>query len=381
VRSVESELVAEGPRDCFVMSKTRWIVLAMVACVAAAAIALGLRQDADTAQVRAVDETHPVENSGDAADDPAIWVNPLDPERSLVLGTDKKGGLAVYDLEGNLLQFVRQVGLNNVDVRDAFPLGSASITIVAASDSETNSIRLYGLDPVTLRVEALADAVIPLTVEGMGVCLFHDPLDGAFYVFGIGRDEERASYAEQFRIDGRDGTVRASAVRRVHIGRRAEGCVSDDRARCLYVAEEREGVWRLSADPTAGSDKRTVLEHGIWGGVTTDLEGLALVDGPSGERLLVASHQGQDEFLVLDCDKDFQTVGRFTVVRGSDTDAVTNTDGIDIAGRAIGKRFPGGLLVVQDGKNDRDKPQNFKFVRWDEVLTAIGLTGQGVGSR
>jgi 3-phytase len=40
---------------------------------------------------------------GDAADDPAIWVHPVDPALSLVLGTDKKGGLNVFDLEGKRL--------------------------------------------------------------------------------------------------------------------------------------------------------------------------------------------------------------------------------------------------------------------------------------
>ncbi|MDI5980842.1 phytase, partial [Amycolatopsis magusensis] len=34
------------------------------------------------------------------ADDPAIWVDRADPARSLVLGTLKEGGLAVFDLRG-----------------------------------------------------------------------------------------------------------------------------------------------------------------------------------------------------------------------------------------------------------------------------------------
>src|SRR5699024_6669488 len=35
-------------------------------------------------------------------DDPAIWINPQDPAKSLIIGTDKEegGGLYVYDLEG-----------------------------------------------------------------------------------------------------------------------------------------------------------------------------------------------------------------------------------------------------------------------------------------
>ena len=36
-------------------------------------------------------ETTPVSHSGDAADDAAIWVNPSDPARSTIIGTDKLG--------------------------------------------------------------------------------------------------------------------------------------------------------------------------------------------------------------------------------------------------------------------------------------------------
>jgi 3-phytase len=37
------------------------------------------------------------------SDDPAIWVHPTDPEKSLVLASLKNWGLAVFDLAGQLL--------------------------------------------------------------------------------------------------------------------------------------------------------------------------------------------------------------------------------------------------------------------------------------
>ena len=44
--------------------------------------------------VTAVAQTPPVGTArADAADDPAIWRNPANPAASLVVGTDKKGGL------------------------------------------------------------------------------------------------------------------------------------------------------------------------------------------------------------------------------------------------------------------------------------------------
>ena len=45
-------------------------------------------------------ETEPVGTSGDAADDPAIWVDAKNPGHSAVIGNDKGGALEVYDLTG-----------------------------------------------------------------------------------------------------------------------------------------------------------------------------------------------------------------------------------------------------------------------------------------
>jgi 3-phytase len=68
-------------------------------------------------QVLAVRETDPVNTEGDAADDPAIWVNPADPAQSLIIGTAKKSGLYTYGLDGKMVQFLPEGRLNNVDIR------------------------------------------------------------------------------------------------------------------------------------------------------------------------------------------------------------------------------------------------------------------------
>jgi hypothetical protein len=74
-------------------------------------------------EVAATAETDPVPHGGDA-DDPAIWLHPDDPAKSTIIGTDKLGGIAVYDLAGAQILFLADGDLNNVDLRDGFPLGS-----------------------------------------------------------------------------------------------------------------------------------------------------------------------------------------------------------------------------------------------------------------
>src|SRR5687768_12690185 len=78
-------------------------------------------------------ETDPVPSSGDAADDAAIWVHPTDPARSTIIGTDKQGGLAVYDQVGRELYYYPDGKMNNVDLRYDFPLGDARVALVGAS--------------------------------------------------------------------------------------------------------------------------------------------------------------------------------------------------------------------------------------------------------
>ncbi len=90
-------------------------------------------------------ETDPVKakKGVDAADDPAIWVNENNPEKSLILGTNKKSGLHVYDLQGNELQFLHVGCLNNVDIRDGFFVNNKEVVLVAASNCTLNTISLF----------------------------------------------------------------------------------------------------------------------------------------------------------------------------------------------------------------------------------------------
>ena len=67
--------------------------------------------------VYAVAETQPVVTANeDAADDPAIWRNAAAPADSLIVATDKKAGLYVYDLGGQPKSFTAHAALNNVDL-------------------------------------------------------------------------------------------------------------------------------------------------------------------------------------------------------------------------------------------------------------------------
>src|SRR3546814_16494469 len=100
-------------------------------------------------QVTASGETQPVgTNRADAADDPAIWVDPANPNHALIVATDKKAGLHVYDLTGKDIAFTEAGLVNNVDV--------AGVIIVARDRNAGVNGTLAGL-----RIDAGTTAIVP----------------------------------------------------------------------------------------------------------------------------------------------------------------------------------------------------------------------------
>ena len=317
-------------------------------------------------------ETAPVESAGDAADDPAIWVHPEDPELSLVIGTDKQKGLNVYDLDGRLLQALPDGRMNNVDLRDGFAVQGRSLTLVAATNRSDQSIALYLLDPATRRLSRAGDPVPTGFVEPYGLCMYASG-DGAYFVFV---NDAVTGQFRQWRIRSDGGDIVAERVRTFRVGSQAEGCVADDETGALYVAEEDVALWRYHANPRAGNSRRAVDRVGGVSGLTADLEGVSIWQGSNGSGYIVQSNQGANRYAVYRRDDANAYVGSFELVDDARTgiDGTSDTDGLAVTSQPAGPRFPDGLLVVQDGTNlPAGQNQNFKYVSWRDVATALGL--------
>jgi 3-phytase len=322
--------------------------------------------------VKPVVETEPVESFGDAADDPAIWVNPVDASRSLVIGTNKQRGLYVYDLEGRPVQTLADGNMNNVDLRYGFPLGGESVALVAASNRSNDSIAMYRVDADALRLVEVA-ALPTGFLDPYGLCMYTSAASGEFYVFV---NESGEGTFRQWRLfDNGEGKVAAEQVREFPVGSQSEGCVADDELGFLYVGEENRALWKYSAEPDGGTDRVMIDSTGDDGRLEADVEGVALWLGENGSGYLVASNQGADNYAVYRREGDNAYVGHFHVVANSalGIDGASETDGLDLTSAPLGERYPAGLLVVQDGRNIApEERQNFKFVSWQDVLRAWG---------
>jgi 3-phytase len=324
----------------------------------------------DVRDVPADAETHPVRHSGDAADDPAIWVDPSDGSRSLVIGNDKSGALETYDLDGSLVQRITTSTSfwGNVDVKQDVRIGGRSTDVVAAAN---DGIRLYSVDPRTRRLTPLtADGASLDTGGGEGVCLYDGP-SGTLSVFMV----FISGGVRQFDVhDAGSGRLTLDLVRRFQVGSESEGCVVDDARRALYVDEENVGLWRYGADASSGETRDLVDAVVPRGHQTPDVEGATLVDGGNGAGAVITSSQapagGSSYFSAFDR-RSGDYLRSFRIVDGSAADGCSHTDGITATSRPLGPRFPQGVFICQDDKNTAPGTsgnQDFKLTRLEKVL-------------
>lgn len=343
--------------------------------LALAAVLLGCAPQAqDTVvSVTATVETAPVRHSGDAADDPAIWVNPSDPAKSLILGDDKEGGLCVYDLDGKELQVIdERKHINNVDLRYGFPLagkfadGTAHerVDLVGAANETDRSILFYKVNPAARRLEP-AGEIVKIGLDPYGACLYRSAKSSKVSCFV----NDRRGVTQQWELrDGGSGSVAGTKVRQFDVGSQVEGCVADDELGRLYIGEENDSIWDYGAEAADGDKRVRVDRAGKGGHLTADIEGLAIYDAGGGRGYLIASSQGNNTFVLYDR-ATRAYVGTFRIVDGA-VDGVSDTDGIEVTSASLGPAFPKGLFVAQDGSNAKPAAnQNFKLVPWESIAS------------
>jgi 3-phytase len=322
--------------------------------------------------VTATVETEPMPDAEDAADDPAIWVDAANPGNSVIIGTNKQRGLAVYGLDGKRLSFRDDGRMNNVDIRQNVMLGTVTMDIVAATNRTNQTVALYTVDASTRSLTPLASIATGFA-DPYGLCLYHSKTGDLFV---IANDSDSGNYA-QWRLSATEGVVQSELVRKFSAGSQAEGCAADDAQGTLFVAEEDVGLWVYSAEPDSG-DARTSVDSVANGHLTADAEGVAIVDEGNGAGYIIQSSQGSNSYNVYDRAAPYAFRGTFVVGDGANIDGVAETDGLDVTAANLGSAFPGGVFIAQDGFNidgadKRKANQNFKLVPWPTIRDALNL--------
>lgn len=322
-----------------------------------------------------VSATLETENVDIDPDDPAIWINPADPAQSRVIGTDKDVGLVVFDLDGRIVQRLPDGRLNNVDIRQDVTLGDAVVTLVTASRRDDDTIVFYTVDADGRLTQAAPFAFpgAPRSIEDdiYGIGLFHDAAAARLYVIASFKTGE----IMQWEVTRADGRLALRFARELAVPTQPEGVVADDELGFIYVGEEDGGLWRFDADPAADPIGHLVDAVGSACLPEDDLEGLAIVKGPDATGYVLASAQGVNRYALYarrpGADGEQPCYGAFDLATGA-TDPVSETDGLDVTTMPLSDRFPHGLMVVQDDRNE-GFTRNFKFVSWADVIAAMKL--------
>jgi 3-phytase len=255
----------------------------------------------------------------DEADDVAIH------DDGYVIGVSKNadGGLEVYDLEANRIQWLELGKTNNVDLRGS--------TVVSSNRSEER-VDILSFEDGRLSFERS----FPVPYNPYGICLYRDT---------VVVTANEARHVEQYSLTGR--FLRSFP----DITSQSEGCVADDERGVLYVGEEERGIWRFDADPDASPEG--VLIDELNEHLEEDVEGLTLA-GP----FLIVSSQGSSTFPVY---RDDEYIASFRVPDTDGVDGATGTDGI---AAHVGL----DLLVVHDANNADGATSNYKYVRLGDVF-------------
>ncbi|OUJ72733.1 phytase [Hymenobacter crusticola] len=300
-------------------------------------------------------------------DDPAIWINPTDPAKSLIIGTDKDpdGALYVFDLQGKVIPPKVVRGLrrpNNVDIGYGLQLHGQPTDIAVTTERETSRLRAFRLpdmqpvDRGNLAVFAGETERLP-----MGIALYKRPRDGAMFAIVGRKTGPQQGYLWQYLLqDDGTGHLQMTFVRKFGkwSGKKEiESIAVDNELGYVYYSDEGVGVRQYYADPTQGN-----AELALFGqtGFTEDHEGISIYKtGPRTGYLLV-SDQGANQFQIFRREgtpgKPFDHPLLKTVKV-----AAQISDGSEVTNVPLNKQFSHGLFVaMSEGKT-------FHFYRWEDI--------------
>lgn len=284
-------------------------------------------------------------------DDPAIWVNPEDPAKSIVFGTDKEtdGGIYAFDLNGKILKdkcILNVQRPNNIDLRYGFKLNdSTQVDIIAFTEREKQQIRVYSVPDMKPLdgggIKVFTDDATPGFRYPMGISLYKSPVNGAMYAI-VGRKTgptENYLYQYELKADS-TGIVHGEVVRKFgsFSGKKEiEAIAVDDEMGFVYYSDEMEGVKKYGAEPSTGNAQVAFFGKGDF---TEDIEGIAIANTGEGEGYIIVSDQQRGQFNIYSRkDNSFVKAVNLSTVE---------TDGCDVVTVPLNSKFTKGLFVAMN---------------------------------
>lgn len=298
-------------------------------------------------------------------DDPAIWIHPTDPEKSLVIGTDKEegGGLYVFDLDGKIVNKV--IGLhrpNNVDLGYGLKLKGKSTDFVITTERNNGTVRIFSF-PDLKPIDNGGIAVFEGEEERdpMGVTLYTRPSDKAIFAIVGRKTGPSGSYLWQYRMqDDGTGNVKLTKVRAFgeFSGiKEIEALAVDHELGYVYCSDEGVGIRKYYADPEKGNDELAFFGQDDFG---RDMEGISIYTMPDGTGYILVSDQQVGTFNIYAREGTAGDPHNHKLIKTVEVSTL-ESDGSDITSVALGPKFPNGLFVAMS----TDK--TFHFYDWADI--------------
>ncbi|MFL2623404.1 MAG: phytase [Flavobacteriaceae bacterium] len=306
-------------------------------------------------EVSADIETAPVFAGDDAADDICILENKSAPNQSLIISSDKKYGIIVYDLKGDKVNEYNVGRINNVDIVPSKSLEHHFI--VCGTNRSYNAIDLYLFNESGVLVKQLLRMEVKSLKDVYGITFYNGDVNTYLFI------SDKKGRVEQWIYNNNEENPKISKVRTLKFSSIVEGIVADEFKAKVYIAQERKGIWEINVSPALPLNRKLIYKKNKF--IKPDFEGLTLRDEPNGKGQLIASIQGSNGYLVLDRQTLFPSFF-FRIIGGETIDGTTETDGIDVSTIST-EKFPEGFFIAQDDDND-GLNQNFKIVDWQKIM-------------
>ncbi len=305
-------------------------------------------------------------------DDPAIWYNSKNPEKSLILGTDKDdetGGIFVFNLKGDLDKKRSIKNLkrpNNIDIEYGFRFQDQTIDIAVFTERGRDMIRVISVPDC----QFIDNGGIPVFEDDslrapMGISLYKNRNNEIFAFVGR-KTGPQNGYIYQYRLNGNGEFVTATKVRAFgkYSGKKEiESIVVDDELGYVYYSDENVGVRKYYADAEKGNEELALFAIE---GVKEDHEGLSIYPEKKGRGYIILSDQQANQFQVYTREgsrenpHDHQLV-RTVVVK------TESSDGSEIINLPLNKTFKHGLFVAMS--SDR----TFQYYRAEDIVGQKGF--------
>jgi 3-phytase len=303
-------------------------------------------------------------------DDPAIWMHPTDPSKSLIIGTDKDslGALYVFNLEGKVIDSLVRKDIqrpNNVDVGYGLALANGLTDFAVTGERLTSKLRFFSLpDMKELNpggFEIFLGEEGPEFKDLMGVALYKSPSTGKQYVIaGRKNGPTDGTYLWQYEITTEAGVLELKLVRKFgqFSGKsEIEAIAVDAELGFVYYSDEGVGVRKYAAEPSSGNKELALFATE---GFTEDHEGISIYKLDATTGYILVSDQQANLFHVFLREGSTENPHSHALI----TKILLSTnqsDGSEVSSNSFGPQFPKGIFVAMSDN------KTFQIYRWEDL--------------